>query len=523
MTKKPLILIIRDGWGFNPDSEYNAIHLAKTPNHDRYLKEYPTSLIAPSGESVGLPPANQGSSEVGHLNMGAGRVVYQSLVRISKSVSDGDFFKNDTLVKAMQRVKASGKTLHLMGLVQDQGVHAHSDHLVALLKMASEQGMDKTAVVVHVLADGRDTAPKSVKRYLQPIEAAMHEYGVGVFGSIVGRYYGMDRDNRWDRVKKAYDLLVDSEAVGSFNDIFEAIDDAYANDETDEFILPRITDKFKPISAGDGMIFFNYRLDRTRELTKAFVLDGFDGFETKVIDDLNWVCFTEYYDGVANTTRAEVGVVYGPIDLQNLYGKYVADKGLKQLRIAETEKYAHVTFFFNGQSDVIFENEDRIVVPSPDVPTYDLKPEMSAYEVRDKVLDVIKADKYDTIILNFANPDMVGHTGNLKATIEACEVVDSCVGSVVDAILAKDGVVLLTADHGNAEQMIDYTTREPMTAHTNNLVWVSLISNREDLQLGKVKLKPTGGKLADLIPTMFDIMGLEIPAEMTGDLLIEKV
>ena len=523
MSKTPYMLLIRDGWGYNPDFRGNAVYHAKTPNHDKYVTNYPTSLIVASGENVGLPPTNQGSSEVGHLNMGAGRVVYQSLVRINKEIDDDTFFENKVLIKSLEKIKNNGKSVHTWGLVQDQGVHSHSEHLIALLKLAKKIGLKKEQVIIHVFSDGRDTPPQSAKSYIKVVEEQINKLGMGIFGSITGRYYSMDRDNRWDRVQLAYDMLTTGKAEESFKSIYEAIDDSYSKNENDEFIKPRIIEGFKPVDNNDTVIFFNYRLDRTRELTKAFVQDDFKEFSVKNYDNLDYVCFTEYYEGVGNSSRAKVSVAFPPIDLSNLFGQYLSDKGLKQLRIAETEKFAHVTFFFNGQSDVVFDGEERILIPSPKVATYDLQPEMSAYEVKDKAIEAIKSDKYDMIVLNFANPDMVGHTGFFDAAKKACEVVDECVGLVVDEILKKDGVVLLTSDHGNAEQMIDYATGGPMTAHTNNLVWLSIISKRPELQKNKIRVKPSGGKLADLIPTIIEIMNFEKPREMDAVSLIEKV
>jgi len=523
MAKKPYVLIIRDGWGYNPDFRGNAIYHAKTPNHDKYIKDYPTALIVPSGENVGLPSGNQGSSEVGHLNMGAGRIVYQSLVRINKTIDEGSFFENKTLIDAINNAKTNNTNLHVWGLVQDQGVHSHSDHLVAIIKLASDLGLKKEQLLIHVFGDGRDTPPQSIKTYVNFVENAIEEYKMGIFASVIGRYYSMDRDTRWERVQLAYDMLTTGKAEGSFSDIYKAIEDAYSNGENDEFIKPRTLDGFKPVSDGDSVIFFNYRLDRTRELTRAFVENDFDFFPTKEIKDLNYICFTEYYEGVAVSNRANVTIAFSPRELNNLFGQYLAENGLKQLRIAETEKFAHVTFFFNGQSDIVFENEDRILVPSPKVATYDLQPEMSAYEVKDKALEAINKDIYDVIVLNFANPDMVGHTGIFEAARKACEVVDECVGEVVAEIVKKDGVVLLTADHGNAEAMMDYNTGGPMTAHTTNLVWLSLISNRAELQKDNIKIKTTGGKLADLIPTMIEIMGMNKPADMDGEVIIKKL
>lgn len=522
MSKIPYILIVRDGWGYNPDTKSNAVYHAKTPNHDRYIEEYPTALIVPSGESVGLPSGNQGSSEVGHLNLGAGRVVYQSLVRINKSIYEGSFFQNEVFINAFNKVKSNGKNIHIWGLVQDQGVHAHNDHLIALIKLASEIGIKKEQLIIHVFSDGRDTPPKSTQKYIKVIEDTINTYKTGILGSITGRYYSMDRDTRWDRVQLAYEMLTGIKEENTFDTIYDAVKDAYDKDETDEFIKPRVIKGFKPVSDDDAVIFFNYRLDRTRELTRAFVEDGFNFFKTKDIKNLDYICFTEYYDGVEKSNKAKVTVAFPQIILHNLFGQFLADNGLKQLRIAETEKYAHVTFFFNGQSDIVFDGEDRILVPSPKVATYDLKPEMSAYEVKDKVLEAIESDKYDVIILNFANPDMVGHTGVFEAAKKACEAVDQCVGEVVNSILEKNGIALITADHGNSEMMMDYTTNSVMTAHTTNLVWFSVISNRPDLQKNKIWLKPTGGKLADVIPTLIDIMGMEKPKEMSGENLIER-
>ncbi len=522
MAKIPYILIVRDGWGYNPDSKMNAVFHANTPNHDKYINEYPTSLIVPSGESVGLPSGNQGSSEVGHLNLGAGRIVHQTLVRINKSIDDESFFKNNVFINAINKIKSNGKNIHIWGLVQDQGVHSHSDHLIGLIKLASEIGIKKEQLIIHVFSDGRDTPPKSAKKYVKVVEDAVNKYKTGIFGSITGRYYSMDRDTRWERVQLAYDMLTGIETVNSFNSIYDAIDDAYSKNENDEFIKPRTINGFKPVSDDDAVIYFNYRLDRTRELTRAFVENNFNFFKTKKIKNLDYICFTEYYDGVDKSNRAKVTVAFPQIILNNLFGQFLADKGLKQLRIAETEKFAHVTFFFNGQSDIIFEGEDRLLIPSPKVATYDQKPEMSAYEVKDKVIEAIESEKYDVIILNFANPDMVGHTGIFDAAKKACEAVDQCVGEVVDSILKKSGVVLLTADHGNSEMMLDYTTNITMTAHTTSLVWFTLISNNPELQKNKIWLKPTGGKLADVIPTMIDIMGFEKPSEMTGESLIER-
>lgn len=523
MSGKPYLLLIRDGWGYNPDFKSNAVFNAATPNHDRYVAEYPSAFIIASGENVGLPPSNQGSSEVGHLNMGAGRVVYQSLVRISNTIADGTFFKNNVLINALTQAKEKKTTVHTWGLVQDQGVHAHNDHLIALIKLASQLKLPADSLVIHVFGDGRDTPPQSAEVYIREIDAAIQEFGVGRFGSLVGRYYAMDRDNRWERVQLAYDMLTAGKGEGPFDDIYAALQDAYSHDESDEFIKPRLVKGFQPVADGDSVVFFNYRLDRTRELTRAFVEDGFSEFEVKPLKDLHYVCFTEYYEGVTDSSRAAVSVAFPPKGLDHLFGQFLAEKGLRQLRIAETEKFAHVTFFFNGQSDIVFEDEDRVLVPSPKVATYDLQPEMSAFEVRDKAIEKIKSGNYDVIVLNFANPDMVGHTGVYEAALQACEVVDQCVGTVVDAVLEQDGVVFLTSDHGNAEQMQDYVSRKPMTAHTNNLVWFTLVSRRPGLQKDRIRIKPQGGRLADLIPSMLDVMGMEKPEAMDGESLIEPL
>lgn len=522
MKKIPYMIIIRDGWGFNPDYKWNAIHETPTPNHDRYLLDYPTCLISASGEGVGLPPQNQGSSEVGHLNMGAGRVVYQSLVRISNEIENGNFSQNKNMIHILDKVKNKNSRLHIMGLVQDQGVHSHNNHAKAVIEMAAKAGLKKENILFHVFSDGRDTPPRSAEKYIQDIEHSMDSLNAGVFASIVGRYYAMDRDNRWDRVQKAYSMLTDIEKAPTFDNIYEALQDAYKNDENDEFILPRITSHFKPIQNDDAVVFFNYRLDRTREITRAFVEDSFNEFETKEIKNLSYVCFTEYYDGVEKSSRADVRVIFKQLELKNLFGEFLANNNKTQLRIAETEKFAHVTFFFNGQSDVIFKNEDREMIPSPKVATYDMQPEMSAYKVKDKAIELIHAEKYDVIILNFANPDMVGHTGDYTAAKKAVEVVDQCVGEVVDAVLDHDGIVLLTSDHGNVDQMQDYFTGKPMTSHTSNLVWLHLISKRKNLQKNSINLQPTGGKLADIIPTLIEIMEMEKPKEMTGLSLIQK-
>lgn len=521
--KKPIALIIRDGWGFNPRSDYNAIRNATIPNHDNYSANYPTALIGASGVEVGLPEGNQGSSEVGHLNMGAGRVVYQTLVRINLSIQEGEFYQNDVIVHEMERIRQTGSTLHLMGLIQDQGVHAHTDHLLALIKMAKTADLQPRKVKIHIFSDGRDTPPNSTKTYIQPILDFIDQVGIGQIATISGRYFGMDRDNRWDRVESAYNLLVDAKSNRPlFEHVFQAVDDAYQAGETDEFIKPRVMLNYDGIHDQDGIIFFNYRMDRTRELTRAFVEDGFNHFPLKSLPHLHYLCMTEYYEGVAASQRTNVKIVFPPITMDHLFGQVVADAGLKQLRIAETEKYAHVTFFFNGQSDIVFPNEVRMVIPSPKVATYDLQPEMSAFEVKDKVISLIREDLYDVVILNFANPDMVGHTGVYNAAVKAIETVDQCVGQVIDEILKHDGIVFLTSDHGNAEQMIDYQTGVPHTAHTTNQVWLHIISHHPYLQKNRIRIK-SHGRLADIVPTMLSLMNIDIPPSMNGTILIESL
>ncbi|MFH1706421.1 MAG: 2,3-bisphosphoglycerate-independent phosphoglycerate mutase [Planctomycetota bacterium] len=522
MPKKPIALIIRDGFGFNPRQDGNAVAAARTPNHDRFVKDHPTALIQCSGLEVGLPAGNQGSSEVGHLNLGAGRVVYQSLVRINKSVEDGSILANEAFVAGVRHALDSGGRVHVMGLVQDQGVHGHTDHLLAIMRTARQCGLPADRCVVHVFTDGRDTLPSSAALYVKVVTDFIAAERYGCIGTVCGRYYAMDRDNRWERVRPAYDMLVRGvSGRPPMADAAAAIANAYAAGETDEFIKPRLIRGFTPVADGDTVIHFNYRLDRTRELTKAFVEDGFSAFPTVAYRNLCYVCTMEYYDGVANSARARVLVAFPPQVISNLFGQYLADHGHNQLRIAETEKFAHVTFFFNGQSDVVFPREERVLIPSPRVATYDLQPEMSAPAVRDAMLSELDRDVHDVIVLNFANCDMVGHTGIYDAAVKAVETVDQCVGAVVDRILALDGVVLLTSDHGNAEQMVDYDTGEPMTAHTTNPVWLSLIARRPGLARGRVRLADDG-RLADVVPTMLVVMGLEQPREMTGRSLIIK-
>lgn len=520
MRKKPHMILIRDGWGFSPDKQNNAIAACNPVNHNTYIDIYPAALISTSGEDVGLPEGNQGSSEVGHLNLGAGRIVYQNLVRISRAIKENRLKDNAAVNACIQHVKTFNSAVHLFGLVQDQGVHAHTDHLLGYLQVLKDAGVD--AVYIHVISDGRDTPPRSAAAYVKPLQEWMDAHQFGCLASVTGRYFAMDRDNRWDRVQLFYDLLVNSVSdTQPFDDVYSAIEDAYDRNQTDEFIKPRKTKQFKTIKDTDAVIFFNYRFDRAAEITKAFTRDDFSAFATREISHLFYLCTTAYYADISHSKRADVKVAFPLEKLSNLMGKVIADNNLHQLRIAETEKFAHVTYFFNGQQQDIFENEDQILVPSPAVATYDMQPEMSAYAVTEKMLEALDAQKYDFIVLNFANPDMVGHTGDFDAAVKACKVVDDCVGKVVDRVLENDGVVLLTADHGNAETMVDPETGGIQTAHTNNKVWLSIISNRPALQKAHIRLREDG-KLADLSPTMLDIMGIDIPGEMTGNILYKE-
>ena len=509
MKDKLTMLMILDGFGENNHKEGNAVELANTPNIDRLMKIWPTTNIHASELSVGLPEGQMGNSEVGHTNIGAGRIVYQELTKITKSIEDGDFFAIPELVEAIENCKKNNSKLHILGLVSDGGVHSHIRHLFAILELAKRKDFEN--VYVHCFTDGRDTAPTSGESYITMLEEKMKEKGVGKIATISGRFYSMDRDKRWDRVEKGYKALVYGEGEKATSAI-SAIEASYQKEVFDEFVEPTVIcngdEPIATINNNDSVIFFNFRPDRAREITRSLVDPEFDGFETKKMN-LYYVCFTSY-----DETMPNVKIAFKKEPLVNTFGEVVSKNGLKQLRIAETEKYAHVTFFFNGGAEKQYKGEDRILIPSPKVQTYDLKPEMSAIEVTDKVVKAINSDKYNCIILNYANPDMVGHTGSLEATIKAIETIDGCVERVVKAMEEKQGVILMTADHGNAEQMIDYKTGEPHTAHTTNPVPLVLIG------MQGVKLKE--GKLADLAPTMLNIIGLEKPDEMTGENLIEK-
>lgn len=504
MSKKPVALIIMDGYGYNPDAYGNAIKAAKTPNLDKYMQG-PNTIIGASGLDVGLPDGQMGNSEVGHTNIGAGRIVYQQLVKITKSIQDGDFFENPALVHSMENAKKNDSALHIMGLLSPGGVHSHHTHIYGLVEMAKKFGIEK--VYVHAFLDGRDVPPSSAAEYMEETVAELNKIGVGKVATISGRFYAMDRDNAWDRVEKAYAALVYGEGVEE-TDPVQAIRNSYANEVTDEFMLPTVVEKDAQIKEGDSVIFANFRPDRARQLTRAFVDTEFSGFARRNgFFPVHFVCMAQY-----DATMPNVEVAFPPEELTMTLGEYLAKCGKTQLRIAETQKYAHVTFFFNGGEEKQFEGEDRILIKSPDVETFDMKPEMSAFEVCDAVVDAIHSDKYDVIILNYANCDMVGHTGVFDAAVQAVEAVDTCVGRMVDAILAKGGAALITADHGNADKMME-PDGSPFTAHTTNPVPLIVVG------AGDVQVRE-GGVLADLAPTMLKLLELEQPEEMTGKSLI---
>lgn len=513
MNKKPVVLMILDGYGLNDNCEANAVCEGRTPVMDQLMSQCPFVEGQASGMAVGLPEGQMGNSEVGHLNMGAGRIVYQELTRITKSIQDGDFFTNPAFMKAVENCKKNDSALHLFGLVSDGGVHSHITHIFGLLEMAKRNGLDK--VYVHCFLDGRDTPPSSGKGYVEQLEAEMARLGVGKVATVAGRYYAMDRDKNWDRVKIAYDAMTKGEGVQS-DSATGAIQASYDEGKTDEFVMPTvITENGAPVASiksGDSVIFYNFRPDRAREMTRAFCDDAFDSFDRGSHVETTFVCFTDYDETIGNKL-----VAFVKESITNTFGEFLAAHGKKQARIAETEKYAHVTFFFNGGLEEPNEGEDRFLIPSPkEVATYDLKPEMSAPAVCDKLVECIKSDAYDVIIINFANPDMVGHTGVEAAAIKAIETVDACVGRVVDAIKEVDGVMFICADHGNAEQLVDYETGEPFTAHTTNPVPFILVNADPSFKLRE------GGCLADIAPTLIELMGMEQPKEMTGKSLIVK-
>lgn len=512
MSKKPVVLMILDGYGLNDNCDHNAVCEGRTPVMDQLMSQCPFVKGNASGLAVGLPDGQMGNSEVGHLNMGAGRIVYQELTRITKSIQDGDFFDVPEFLQAVENCRKNDSALHLWGLVSDGGVHSHNTHIYGLLELARRNGLDK--VYVHCFLDGRDTPPASGKGYVEELEAKMKELGVGKVASVMGRYYAMDRDNRWDRVERAYNALTRGEG-GTAVSAAAGIQASYDAEVNDEFVEPFVVvEDGKPVATvkdNDSVIFFNFRPDRAREITRAFCDDDFKGFARDRRLNLTYVCFTDYDDTIANKL-----VAFKKEAIVNTFGQFLADHDMTQARIAETEKYAHVTFFFNGGVEEPNKGEDRILVPSPKVATYDLQPEMSAPAVCDKLVEAIKSGKYDVVIINFANPDMVGHTGIEDAAIKAIETVDACVGRAVDAVKEMDGVLFICADHGNAEQLIDEETGEPFTAHTTNPVPFILVNADPAYKLRE------GGCLADIAPTLIELMGMQQPAEMTGKSLLTK-
>ena len=502
MRKGPVALIILDGFGLRDEYEGNAVAQSKKPNYDRLWNQYSNTTLIASGEAVGLPDGQMGNSEVGHLNIGAGRIVYQNLTRINKSIRDGDFFQNETLLEAVTHAKKNNSSLHVMGLLSDGGVHSHFEHLFALLQLAKMNDIDK--VYVHAFLDGRDVNPQSALDFIEQTEEKMVEIGVGKFASVTGRYYAMDRDKRWERVEKTYRALVDGTALPTSRPSVGVLD-SYKNDVHDEFVQPFVIEEHgKPVATiedGDAVVFFNFRPDRAIQLSRAFTDATFEEFETKKFENLKFVTFTHYSDEVVSD------VVFNTENLEDTLGEVISSHGLRQLRIAETEKYPHVTFFMSGGREEQFEGEGRMLIASPKVATYDLQPEMSAYELTDKLVDSIATDNFDAIILNFANPDMVGHSGMLEPTIKAIETVDECLGRIVDALQAKGGTAIVTADHGNADE-VRTTEGAPMTAHTTNPVPVIITEENLDLR--------TDGILADLAPTMLKLLKLKQPEKMTG-------
>ncbi len=513
MTKKTTVLMILDGYGLSDKKEHNAIALANTPVMDKLMAECPFVSGQASGLAVGLPEGQMGNSEVGHLNIGAGRIVYQDLTRITKSIEDGDFFKNPDLMYAIENAKANDSSLHIFGLLSDGGVHSHITHLYALIKMAADNELKK--VFVHCFLDGRDTPPESGRGYVEQLQHKLDDIGVGKIGVISGRYYAMDRDKRWERVEKAYRALVFAEGENGGEDPAAAVQASYDKDITDEFMLPTVMcEGGRPVATvkdNDSIIFFNFRPDRAREITRTFCDEKFDAFERGKRIKTAYVCFTDYDETIENKR-----VAFKKEDIVNTFGEYLSDSNMTQLRLAETEKYAHVTFFFNGGKEEPYKGEDRILVPSPKVATYDLQPQMSAYEVCEKLVEAIDSRKYDVIIINFANPDMVGHTGVEEAAVAAIQAVDECVGKAVKAVKRNEGQMFICADHGNAEMMVDEKTGAPFTAHTTNPVPFILVNADPSYSLRE------GGKLCDIVPTLLDLMQMKQPEEMTGKSLLVK-
>ncbi|QLF93286.1 2,3-bisphosphoglycerate-independent phosphoglycerate mutase [Pseudomonas sp. ABC1] len=504
---KPLVLIILDGFGHSDSPDYNAIHSANTPVYDHLLATQPHGLISGSGMDVGLPDGQMGNSEVGHMNLGAGRVVYQDFTRVTKSIRDGDFFENPALAGAVDKAVSAGKAVHILGLLSDGGVHSHQDHLAAMAELAARRGAEK--IYLHAFLDGRDTPPRSAQGSIELLDATFARLGRGRIASLIGRYFAMDRDNRWDRVQQAYELIVDSTAQFSAATAQEGLQAAYARDESDEFVKATRIGEAVHVEDGDAVVFMNFRADRARELSRAFVEDGFNGFERKRVPQLSdYVMLTQY------ATSIDAPSAFKPEPLTNVLGEYLANNGKTQLRIAETEKYAHVTFFFSGGREDPFEGEERILIPSPNVATYDLQPQMNAPQVTDRIVEAIEQQRYDVIIVNYANGDMVGHTGVFAAAVAAVECLDQCVGRITEALAKVGGEALLTADHGNVEKMEDECTGQAHTAHTCEPVPFIYIGKR-NLRIRE------GGVLADVAPTLLTLLGMPIPKEMTGTSIVE--
>lgn len=506
--KRPLVLIILDGWGYSENPDFNAIAQANTPVWDNLWEHSPHILLDASALAVGLPEGQMGNSEVGHLNLGAGRVVYQDYTRVSLAIKDGSFYKNSNLINELSKVKQKNAAVHIFGLLSDGGVHSHEDHLIAMFELAAMQGLEK--IYFHAFLDGRDTPPQSAAASIEKVEKCFEKLGKGRFATISGRYYAMDRDKRWDRVEKAYKAIVDAEAEFNEPNALIALQNSYQRGENDEFVKPTIIEPAVKMQDDDLIVFMNFRADRARQITRVFIEPDFKDFQRNRFPKLsNFVCLTEYHKDF-NTPLA-----FPPQSLNNVLGEVISKQGLKQLRIAETEKYAHVTFFFNGGEETVYEGEDRILIPSPKVATYDLQPEMSAPEVTEKLVSAIESNKYDMIICNFANTDMVGHTGFLDAAIKAVETVDNCLGKIISAVEQKNGEILITADHGNAEKLFDLETNQPHTAHTTNLVPFIYVGKRQ------ITFSKPQGILADVAPTMLNLMEISIPSEMTGTPLIK--
>ena len=505
---KVTALIILDGWGIGNDYEGNAIKRAKTPNFDVLMRKFPNTVLSCSGYDVGLPKGQMGNSEVGHLNIGAGRIVYQDFTRITKAIEEGEIDKNEAINSAFEFVKKNNSTLHFIGLLSDGGVHSHNTHLYSLLELSKKNGIDDVAI--HCITDGRDVSPTSSPNYIKALKKKIKSLNVGRIATIMGRYYAMDRNKQWDRIELAYNAMVKAEGE-KFKEPLEAIKMSYLSGVTDEFIKPLLIENesgnVSTIKDNDAVIFFNFRPDRARQITRAFVDEEFDNFNRQKVN-VKYVCMTMYDKTIEN-----VEIAFKPHYVKNTLGEYLSNNGYKQLRAAETEKYAHVTYFFNGEIEEPFKHETRILIPSPDVPTYDLKPEMSAFELKEMIMEELEKDMYQVMIINFANPDMVGHTGDIEAAIKAVEAVDKCLGEIVNFIIRADGTALITADHGNCEEMLDPANLSKLTAHSTNKVPFIVVKNTKNFKLQE-------GILADIAPTMLELMGLEKPVEMTGKSLI---